>query len=112
MENGAVAFLEKPFSRATLQSALDIAFLKLEDQRAYEAYLARARRAVDDLGESDGQVLRSLARGRTNDAIAEDLGLPPTAVDVARARIFAQLGIESVTEALRLAFAAGLGARP
>ena len=37
MEQGAVAFLEKPFPRAALQQVLEVAFLRLEDPDGYRA---------------------------------------------------------------------------
>jgi two-component system response regulator FixJ len=110
MENGAVCFLEKPFSRAALQSALDIAFLKLEGGPGFERYLAEARQTVQALDEAETKILALIVRGRSNEAIAGELGLPGSTIDMRRARIFARLGVDSVTDALRVAFAAGLGA--
>lgn len=110
MENGAVAFLEKPFSRAALQSALDIAFLKLDGGDGFARYLDGAKEAVEALGGMETRVLALLARGLPNEAIAAELELSGPAIEMCRARIFSQLGIESVTDALRVAFASGLAA--
>ena len=108
MRNGAIAFLEKPFPRERIQKALEIAFLMLEDEAGFADYLQHVRGKLERLGETERSVLALLAAGRSNDAIAEALGLSGGAIDVCRARMFGQLGIDSVTEALRLAYAGGL----
>jgi two-component system response regulator FixJ len=108
LANGAVAFIEKPFARATLERALTIAFARLEDRAAYESYLAEATSAVAALGQGEQRVLALLATGHGNEAIAAELGLALDAVEIARTRMFEELGIQSLTEALQLAFAGGL----
>jgi two-component system, LuxR family, response regulator FixJ len=108
-ENGAVAFLEKPFPRTALQRALELAFVRLEDPARYREHLDAAKRAVAALDPIDGQILALLARGLANENIAGELALTPVALDLARSRIFDTLGVESVTEALGLSFAAARG---
>ncbi|HET9639251.1 MAG TPA: response regulator [Allosphingosinicella sp.] len=108
LRRGAVAFLEKPFAKATLVSALDDAFLKLEEPEAYEGQLAAAAAAVHSLGEEDRGLLASLAAGLSNEEIATDLGVGTAVVEVRRARLFSQLGVDTLNEALRMACSAGL----
>jgi len=108
-ENGAVAFLEKPFPRAALQRALEIAFVRLDDPARYRDYLQEAERAVAVLDPADRQVLDLFTRGLANENIAGELGLAPTAIELSRSRIFGVLGVDSMTETLRLAFAAARG---
>jgi len=110
LRKGAVAFLEKPFARAAIDRALAAAFLKLEDPAGHEAELARARARVMSLSEGERGVLAGLARGSSNEAIAAGLGLSIQSVDARRARLFADLGVDTLPDALALAFAAGLGA--
>ena len=55
---------------------------------------ARARRA------------RRLARGLPNKTIAYDLGISPRTVEIHRANLMTKLGVRSLSEALRIAFAA------
>ena len=111
MRNGAVAFVEKPFSRVTLEPALRTAFLKLEDPVGYAAYLEAARAQVAALGDTERAVLAGMTRGRSNEMIGADLGLGVGAVEVSRARLFSTAGLENAAEALQLGFAAGLGGR-
>lgn len=108
LQGGAVAFLEKPFAKATLIQALDAAFLKLEDPEGYDRQIAAAAAAVQGLGEDDKTLLASVAVGQSNEKIAADLGVGAAVLEVRRARLFSELGVESVNEALRMVCAAGL----
>lgn len=108
LQRGAVAFLEKPFAKATLVAALDDAFLKLEEPEAYDRQLSTAAAAVHGLSEEDRGLLASLAAGLSNEKIATDLGVGTPIVEVRRARLFSLLGVEGVNDALRMACAAGL----
>ncbi len=108
IQAGAVGFLEKPFAKATLTQALEVAFLKLEDPGAYAGHLSAAAEAVEGLEPDDLALLGSLAAGRSNEKIAAALGVSPAAAEVRRARLFSELGAENINEAVRIAFAAGL----
>jgi len=110
LRSGAVAFLEKPFARVAIDRALAAAFLKLENPAGYEAELGRARARVMSLGDGERAVLAALIQGSSNEVIAAGLGVSSQAVDARRARLFADLGVDTLPDALALAFAAGLGA--
>ena len=109
LQNGAVAFIEKPFNKATLKAALDSAFLRLEDPQAYQRQCDQLADAVRALGQDDLAVLGALASGRSNEAISNELGIAPASVEVRRARLLAELAADSFSDLLRMAFAAGLG---
>ena len=102
---------EKPFSRIALDRALGLAFAKLEDPAQHRAALARDRASVEALGKAERAVLQGLTCGLSNEAIARDLGLPIQSVEASRAKLFAELGVESLPEALTIAFAADLDPR-
>lgn len=106
MEQGAIAFLEKPFSRAALHEVLELAFMRVEDPNGYREYLRSAATALQELERTDRGVLELIARGHDSDSISQQTGLPAVAIEVSRSRIYAQLGAQTVTEVLRLAFAA------
>jgi two-component system response regulator FixJ len=106
MERGAVAFLEKPFPRTALEQALDVAFLQLESPESYQHYLDSAASAVAKLEPTDRQVLELIARGHDAESIAQQTGLPPPLLEVSRARIFAGLDAGSLTDVLRVSYAA------
>lgn len=106
MEQGAVAFLEKPFPRTALEQALEIAFLRLQDAGGYHQYLQSSAFAVDRLEPADRRVLELMTRGHDAATIAQQTGLPPLSIEVSRSRIFADLEASSLTDVLRVAFAA------
>jgi two-component system response regulator FixJ len=109
MKAGAVDFLEKPFERATLLGAIEAAHERLADT---ENVAARARDAELRLGAltpRERDVLDGLAKGLPNKTIAYDLGISPRTVEVHRANLMSKLDVRSLSDALRIAFAAGLG---
>lgn len=109
LQHGAVAFVEKPFAKAVLKRALERAFLKLEDPDAFRDDVEASAARVAGLGDAERDVLARLAAGRSNEAIAADLATSVAAVEVRRAHLFGALGVESVNEALTIAFDAGIG---
>ena len=53
-------------------------------------------------------MLKGLIEGRSNKLIAYDLDISPRTVEIYRANVMTKLGVKSLSEALRIAFAAGL----
>jgi len=109
MKAGAVDFIEKPFGRATLLSALEQGFAKLDRASRRRARGEDAARRLAALTRRERDVLQGLARGHPNKAIANALGISPRTVEIHRAKLMSRLGVGSLSELLRLAFAAGLG---
>lgn len=109
MKNGAVDFIEKPFHRGLLVETVEHAFTRLEQtsRRHVRAEAARAR--LQELTPRELQVLEGLARGHPNKTIAFDLGISPRTVEIHRANLMSKLSVASLSDALRTAFAAGLG---
>ena len=112
MKAGAIDFIEKPFEKATLISALDQGFAKLgaDDVRLLRAQEAATRLEV--LSQRERDVLQGLVAGLPNKTIAYDLGISPRTVEIHRANLMTKLNVKSLSEALRIAFAAGLGDQP
>jgi len=109
MKSGAVDFLEKPFETASLLSALDRAFGRLDMSHDAVTRTADAELILAALTAREREVLDGLAKGFPNKTIGYDLGISPRTVEVHRANIMTKLGVRSLSEALRIAFAAGLG---
>lgn len=109
MKAGAIDFLEKPFEKAKLLEAIGAGFAQLDDKagRAERAHDAAA--AIAGLTDRERDVLEGLARGLPNKTIAYDLGISARTVEVHRANLMSKLGVRSLSDALRLAFAAGMG---
>lgn len=109
MKAGAVDFLEKPFERAALLDSMTEGFRRLDgldddQERAKEAGLR-----IAGLTPREQDVLNGLVRGLPNKAIAYDLEISARTVEVHRANMMTKLGVRSLSDALRLAFAAGVG---
>jgi two-component system response regulator FixJ len=61
------------------------------------------------LTNREREVLDGLAKGLPNKSIAYNLDISPRTVEVHRANLMAKLRVRSLSEALRIAFAAGMG---
>ena len=109
MRAGAVDFIEKPFEKAVLLSVIEAGIDRLEaaGRRLARAEEARARLKV--LTQREMDVMKGLVRGHPNKTIAYDLAISPRTVEIHRANLMHKLEVASLSEALRIAFAAGLG---
>ena len=107
MKAGAVDFLEKPFEKAELLAAMDNGFARIEQtgHREERASLAVIRLAALTPRECD--VLKGLVHGLPNKTIAYNLGISPRTVEIHRAHLMTKLNVRSLSEVLRIAFAAG-----
>jgi two-component system response regulator FixJ len=108
MKAGVFDFIEKPYDFGVLQTAVELAFAHLEKTgRAQEGFeKAKARIAV--LSPRELQVLEGLVAGHANKTIAIELGISLRTVEIYRAGVMDKLKVGSLSEALRLAFTAGL----
>ncbi len=109
MKAGAIDFLEKPADRTRLLQAIERSFASLADQAALHADRDWAKVQVQSLTEREREVLDGLACGYPNKTIAYDLGISARTVEVYRANTMTKLEVASFADALRIAFAAGLG---
>lgn len=109
MKNGAADFLEKPFEKTNLLDAIGRAADAIDHRGAVSAFEREARLRIAALSPRERDVLRELARGHPNKAIAHDLGISPRTVEVHRANVMSKLDVRSLSEALRIAFAAQIG---
>lgn len=110
MKAGAVDFVQKPYQRDVLLPALEGAFDRFEQVRVQGLKAAEASALVAKLTAREHDVLNRLAQGSSNKTIAHDLGISPRTVEIHRANMMEKLGASSLSAALRIAFAAGLGA--
>jgi two-component system response regulator FixJ len=110
MKAGAVDFLEKPFECDDLLQAIERAFVRIEQAGMVETQTADASLKIAALTSREQEILNGLALGLPNKTIAYDLGISARTVEVHRANLMMKLRVRSFPEALRIAFAAGLGA--
>lgn len=109
MKAGATDFLVKPFDRARLLDALARGFRQISDRAAQFERASWARTQLGKLTDREREVIDGLACGYPNKTIAYDLGISARTVEVYRANVMAKLEVTNFADALRIAFAAGLG---
>jgi two-component system response regulator FixJ len=109
MKNGAIDFIEKPFEKKTLIASIEDGFARIEQSGRRHARAEEARVRLRTLTPRELEVLEGLVRGHPNKTIAFDLGISPRTVEIHRANVMAKLDVSSLSDALRIAFAAELG---
>ncbi|MCE7797132.1 response regulator [Sphingobium sufflavum] len=109
MKAGAVDFLEKPFEKASLIGALEAAFDHIAAASGAATRAAHAEQKLAALTPRERDVLEGLAKGLPNKTIAYDLGISARTVEVHRANLMTKLHVRALSDALRIAFAAGMG---
>lgn len=106
---GAVEFLEKPFQKAVLLAAIEEAFRRIDDADRIQLDAADAVVRLAALTPREGDVLRGIVKGQPNKITAFELGISTRTVEAHRAALMTKLQARSLSEVLRIAFAAGLG---
>ena len=110
MKSGAIEFLEKPYEKQTLVTAITSAFEQLDADSAGDRRSKDAQARLSGLTPREKEVLECLVAGLTNKGIAQALSISPRTVEIHRAHMMEKLEADSLSAALRLAFVAGLGA--
>lgn len=108
MKIGAMDFLEKPYDPVVLLQLIDSAFVQHEQQHAMEERTAQAASRINALSPRERDVLKGLIEGRSNKVIAFELELSPRTVEIYRANLMQKLDVRSLSDALKIAFAAGM----
>jgi two-component system response regulator FixJ len=103
MKEGAVDFLEKPFSDDAFLATVHQALLRQERSSHQGAQVAQVQGRFEILSERERQVLDGLVAGKANKVIAYDLGISPRTVEIYRANVMAKMQAKSLSELVRLA---------
>ena len=106
MKAGSVDFIEKPFEKAVLLSAIEHGIERLKRSAANQDRADEAAVRLQALTPREREVLDGLAKGLPNKTIAYDLGISPRTVEIHRGNVMSKLDVRSLSEALRIAFAA------
>jgi len=109
MKGGAVDFVEKPYEKSKLLDVIGTAFEKVESRDMRQQLAGEAKSRLSALTDREHEVLEGLVRGLTNKAIAHRLSISPRTVEIHRSHVMQKLEVDSLSSALRLAFAAGMG---
>ncbi|MFZ5616295.1 MAG: response regulator transcription factor [Pseudomonadota bacterium] len=109
MREGAVDFLEKPFTAEELTLALDRAFaLSNSHSRVRASAPEDAAQRVNALTPREREVLVAIVDGQSSKLIGRELGLSPRTVEVHRRNIMTKMKASSFAELIRMAVAADL----
>ena len=108
MKAGALDFIEKPYDHLSLLDVVANGFAKLEETGANAVRADQARAKLAGLSARETDVLMGLIAGRANKVIAYELDISPRTVEIYRANLMTKLGVRSLSEALRIAFSAGV----
>jgi two-component system response regulator FixJ len=108
MKAGALDFIEKPYEAEFLMTAIDLAFSRLEEGNEAASRVNVAETKIGKLSPRERDVLKGLIEGRSNKIIAYELDISPRTVEIYRANLMEKLGVRSLSEVLRITFAAGM----
>lgn len=108
MQLGAIDFIEKPFTEPVLIRTLKQAFTSLSKTTSTLERQSAAKERIATLSDREREVLQGLLSGMANKQVAIALDLSPRTVEMHRARMMEHLGVQTLPDALRTAFEAGL----
>lgn len=102
LKDGALEFLEKPFSKQMLLEHIREALRHETRRRAQRDRAVDAGERLAALTKRERQVLELVVAGKVSKEIAAELGLSKKTVDVHRAHVMHKLKVESVAELVQL----------
>lgn len=102
MKNGALDFIEKPFSDDVLINSIGRAIDQATTQVRNGAMLEATKERLASLSEREAQVLKGVVAGQPNKTIAFELGISPRTVEVYRAGLMGKMQAKSLPELVRM----------
>ncbi len=102
LKQGALDFIEKPFSDDVLIDAIRRAVARAAEEAARTEAIEDIRRRLASLSEREEQVLSGVVAGHPNKAIALELGLSPRTVEVYRAGLMGKMQARSLADLVRM----------
>lgn len=102
MKNGALDFIEKPFSDDVLVESITRAVDLAASQLNSEAVVEAVRERLGSLSDREHQVMTGVVAGQPNKTIAFELGISPRTVEVYRAGLMAKMQARSLPELVRM----------
>jgi len=110
MKNGAIDFIEKPFSDDVLIASIESAVAQASEALETDAASDLIRQRLDSLSDRERQVLDGVVAGQPNKTIAFELGISPRTVEVYRAGLMGKMQAKSLPELVRMVMSLGMDA--
>lgn len=105
LSEGALDFLEKPFTDQTLLEAVQHALEQDANERAGALQVAHLQARLDSLTPREREVLEGLLDGKPNKLIARDLDVSVRTVEIHRSNLMQKMGAKNASHLARLALA-------
>lgn len=105
---GAIDYLEKPCPLDRLDMVVTRALAHIEQEAGRGRARQEARALVASLSPREHDVLQGLIEGKPHKIIAHDLQLSFRTIEIYRHKLMKKLGVRSLSDALGIAFKAGL----
>ena len=102
IKEGAVDFIEKPFSYRQALSIVEKAFQRDAENRERRARHAHAASRIALLTDRERAVLQRVIEGKQNKIIADELAVSVKTVEFHRAKLMEKMGVDSVAELVQL----------
>lgn len=112
MKNGAIDFIEKPFSDDVLIESITRATQRAAEQVQRTATADLVRQRIATLSDRERQVLKGVVAGQLNKTIAAELGISPRTVEVYRAGLMGKMQARSLADLVRMAMDIDLDESP
>lgn len=106
MKDGALEFLEKPYSKQLLLEHVRDALARDQLWREAAASRARIHARIASLTDRERQVMDLVVTGKASKEVAAELGISKKTVDVHRARVMHKMEVESLPELVELSLLA------
>lgn len=101
VQEGALDFLEKPFSDDALLECVDRALEQDRQQRADAEERARVEACLETLTPREREVLDKLVEGKVNKIIARELDASTRTVEIHRARVLQKMEVDNAAQLVR-----------
>jgi FixJ family two-component response regulator len=102
IRQGALDFVEKPFTRGHLLELVKQALAKDQMEHAWRGRCADVRKRMRQLTRREHSVLQGLLQGQQNKQVAAHLGISTRTVEAHRAHILRKLGLRSLSVLLNM----------
>lgn len=104
-KSGSIDFLEKPFTVAAMEQAIQKALEIDSRTRQRSGEVTEIQRRLAQLTPRERQVMDLVVAGKSNRVVATDLGLSPKTVEVHRANVMHKMAAASLAELVKMVYA-------